>query len=836
MRIGILCAMLSAGLLSTADASEVSTAGVDSQAPASEAPAPEVPGPEALAREAEAAETVPVIPVETAIADEPTIERTPSSANRFVEEIVVTAQKREEKLQDVPIAITSFSADALEARGISDPKGLAAATPGMTYSDLNNYSIIYLRGVGTEVFVPSADTSVATYLDGIYLPFNFSLAQDFVPLQRIEVLKGPQGTLFGRNSTGGAISIVTKDIPEEFSGKLSGEATSLDEYSTKAYIGGHPVDSIGVSLAAIYSNKEQYNHVTDESVVRSLYHEVTKAANLKLRWEPTTDLSLQLNALFVNQFGGGGFINTAQDPKPLGKAVGVRALGPYEVEDNVKPTNDVTNRLYYGVFAWRPDWFDVKLLGSHQQVEASGLYDYDASKQPTVLFAPDYQFAKITTSELQLLSKPGGLVPDSLTVTAGLYYFKQSAGYDPIRLVVLDPASLGALVGNVTNPNVGTAAQAIIDGVLAPLSALGLPIPVGGASLAVSGVVDTKAYAAYSQFTWRPLESFDKTILDRSDFFGITVGGRYQDENRGRVKSTTGLVTATGVLPVLNFGEAHAINRTFSPKISLEVKPSDDQLFYFTAQRGDKSGTYNPVAIYSPPTYVKPEKLQSFELGNKGAFFDRTVKYGIAAFDTRIEDLQTLIISLQSGGTVGLSNAASARIRGFDFDTSWQMLPETLPGLVATLSGAYLHGIYGSFPNASGFDETTGLFFGPGSLTLQPGRDFSGNRITRTPKWTINTGLSYSFEAPGGPIEIAADYYYNSGYFYDTQNTVNQKAYGLTNARVSYLYEPWNLRIQVFVRNLTDTQYYYNRFPNDFSTNSYYAPPRSYGLSLSWEF
>src|SRR5690606_4763471 len=125
-----------------------------------------------------------------------------SSGNRFVDEIVVTAQKREENLQDVPISIQAFTADMLSARGIEDPKALQLATPGLQYSVVGGYSVVYLRGVGTDAFVPSADPSVATYIDGVYYAFGHGLAQALGSVERVEVLKGPQGTLFGRNSTG----------------------------------------------------------------------------------------------------------------------------------------------------------------------------------------------------------------------------------------------------------------------------------------------------------------------------------------------------------------------------------------------------------------------------------------------------------------------------------------------------------------------------------------------------------------------------------------------------------------------------------------------------------
>jgi iron complex outermembrane receptor protein len=153
------------------------------------------------------AETVPAIALAEPDPAPVPAEEAPEGRNRLTEEIVVTAQKREENILDVPISITAFSGDALDAKGIGDPKTLAQSIPGVTYGETVNFSIIYVRGVGTDAFLPDSDLSVAMYLDGIYFPFANGLSQALGAIERVEVLKGPQGTLFGRNATGGAFNI-----------------------------------------------------------------------------------------------------------------------------------------------------------------------------------------------------------------------------------------------------------------------------------------------------------------------------------------------------------------------------------------------------------------------------------------------------------------------------------------------------------------------------------------------------------------------------------------------------------------------------------------------------
>lgn len=207
----------------------------ESDTPAAEPAASEVtsvPAPEpaqAVEEQARAeTEELATIPVDVPEQTEPTADAKTPSKNRFVEEIVVTAQKREENAQDVPISVTAFSGDLLEAKGIDDPSKLSSVTPGLTYNIATGFTFIYIRGIGSDAFL-TADPSVASYIDGVYYPFSSGLSQSFGKVERVEVLKGPQGTLFGRNSTGGAISITTETPSTSFNGSIE---TAYSRFNT----------------------------------------------------------------------------------------------------------------------------------------------------------------------------------------------------------------------------------------------------------------------------------------------------------------------------------------------------------------------------------------------------------------------------------------------------------------------------------------------------------------------------------------------------------------------------------------------------------------------------
>lgn len=732
--------------------------------------------------------------------------------NRFIEEIVVTAQKREENLQDVPISVAAFSGEALEARGVDDPTALAAVTPGLTYNELVGYSLIYIRGVGSDAFEPTADQSIATYIDGIYLPFGHGLAQNFLKLERIEVLKGPQGTLFGRNATGGAINIVSKKPSDIFDLSIDAGAGSYSSREAKIFVTGPLFSSLSASLSLLYSNVDSYYKLNTESSVRSLEPDETKGVNLRLLWQPFEQLSVSLNGLITRFEGTGSIANTVENPKPLGALLGIHGVDPGTASLDYQPFLAADNDLYYGQVAWTPAWLDIKLLGSHQQVNTDLKYDFDSSEKPVVYFHASNQFSDVTTAELQFLSKPDGILPNWLQMTAGLYYYQADTGYDPVIFGLL----------SANNPLI------LPSGLLDPILALlppSLPIPSSGVALNLESTLQTEATAAYLQ-----------TTIAMADWLDLTLGGRYQREKRGTTAADVRLETSSSPLPLISFGLDSTTRSDFSPKATLGFKPNSDQLIYVTASKASKSGTYNLPAIYTPPRYVRPEVVTAFELGNKGAFFSGSLRYSIAAYLNKIKDLQTQIVSLQSGGAQNLVNADRARIRGLDLDLTWQLFPESLPGLVLTVAGSYIDGEYTSFPDGSGFNETTGIFFGQGSLTLSPPQDFAGNRAVRTPKYSYTIGPNYSQDIGNGTLELGMDYAYNSGYFFDTQNTVRQPRYSVINARIGYLYQPAGLRVTVFGKNLTDEVYYVNRFQTDFATNSLFAAPRTFGVRLSYDF
>ncbi|HKY90086.1 MAG TPA: TonB-dependent receptor [Nevskiaceae bacterium] len=788
------------------------------------------------ASEAPADETVATVPVdaaedpaETPLADDE------GGGSRLMQEIIVTAQKREENLQDVPISVQAFTADALDAKGIEEPKALQLSTPGLSYNVFAGYSLIYIRGVGTDAFIPSADASVATYIDNIYYPFGHSLASALGNIERVEVLKGPQGTLFGRNSTGGAINIVTKQPGPDFESSVTMDFESHDKRNFRAFVNIPVVDGLALSVSGLHYGEDTYYELASSSPRDELPRETSRAFSVKAGLTPIDELTATVGYTWINSRGGNSMSLPAHDVKPLGALAGVTESPDYVTSEDAPVYIDTTARVVTADVKYSAPWFDTRALYGHQDIVSPALADYDGSSQPLTTFESKGQFAKVDTGELQVLSNSDSPLSDWLTWIGGVYYIDSSAGYDPLYFS-LAPDVLPGIGQLLVNYGLPQSAAPVLD---AFTNVAGLPV-LGpyldqlvntGASLSLQGVLDTESTAGFFQ-----------TTAHLTETLALTIGGRYQVEDRKLAKSTVGLRVA-GLDEPVQFSDfnaqgnllgtnakqkAHTTN--FSPKATIDWKFVDDSMLYATFSQGFKSGTFNIISIYAPTQYIEPEKTTTYEIGYKGELLDRSLRLNAAIFQNSIEDLQVQTISLTSGGAVRFETAGKARIRGADFDILWEVLPESLPGLVFTAGGAYLKGEYTDYQDGSGFDEQTGLFF--------QGRDFTGNKLVRTPKFSGNVGLAYTLDFDNSAIEVAADTYHNSGSYYSAQNTASSResSYTLVNARISYYYEPWGTRFTVFGKNINDAEYHYVLQDLDFGTARLLAPDAFYGAKIQWEF
>jgi len=774
------------------------------------------------------AEELDVIPVASGSeeATQPTPAATKPKSRVAIEEIVVTAQKREENIQDVPISIQAFSADELDAKGITNPAKLTLVTPGLVYDSFAGFAIIYIRGVGTDAFIPSADLSVATYVDGVYFPFSFQLARAFGNVERIEVLKGPQGTLFGRNSTGGAISIVTKNPGDTFEGSVGLSYGRFNDLQTRAFVSSPLTDTLSASLGVLYSQKDDYYKTTPESGVDELPMQKDKGANLKLRWAPSDAFDAVLNGFLYAGEGTGSLVMHNVAPSPVvGGALGLPASPNDYVSDNNIATPGF-NEMHASSLTlnWRTSLVDIKSISAFQEFSANSNFDFDGTSKDVVSFGSRYgknspygeaQLGEMVTQELQFLSNEDSWGAGWLQYVGGLYYFHSDAGFDPVEFHAAgleDPLS-----GNPLSLLPPALAQSPLVTTLTDASS-GLPASGLGREFLLFGLLETDAYAGFLQAT--------ATLSER---WSLTLGGRYQDEKRRVYKSRVEAVSnpPDGPRQTLNqYPDDHLHENNFSPKVVLDFRPAEGILSYLSYSKGFKSGSFNIINLTSPPKEIRSEEVTSYELGLKSDLFDNRLRLNAAIFRNEIKDLQVQFLSLFSGGVVQFENAPKAHIDGAEVGGSFAVTDN----LVLGFAGTYLTGVYDEFSQGSGFNEETGL--------LEANQDFSGNTIARTPKLTWSLDLNYFIELPKGSMELGANYYHNDGYFFSAQNTevARQPEYSLLGAQVSYLFPDTDLRITAFGENLTNERFYLSRITNDFGTLSKLAPPATYGVRLNWNF
>lgn len=792
-----------------------------------ETPEPVVPAEVPAAQ----AELLPVVPVPAPPDSAEEAQNDDSgSRNRLVTEIVVTAQKREEDLKDVPISIAAFGAEQLDARSVLDAGDLPKITPGLTITTQVGFTSTFLRGVGSDAFI-LGDPSVVTYVDGVYFPFALGQVQDFGSVERVEVLKGPQGTLFGRNALGGAIKIETKNP------SLSAPEVSLQTiYSTfnnsrsRVYASIPLTDTFAISASGLYNLADNHVDGRHRSGRDPLPKEQSDAYRFKAFWQPSDWIDFSLNYYRLSQDAASTYaVNTR--PSPLVTQL-LAASGAPESDTNPRKgyNNEPIffinfNHTTFGQVHMTAPWFDVKLLGSDQYVENNQSYDFDGTGLPLAYFESNPGFADVQTGELQLLSN-GSPWSDYLEWIVGAFWFKSHAGFEPgfLRAGSTDLSSGSGTIGGIPIP------PALLTQLQGALGAVSFP---SGLAFNFVGLLDTKSIAYFTQAT-----------VHLTDWAAVTVGARYQDEERTVDRSSSGTRNLDGTTTLIPGQDYSAdtdpslsdTTKSFDPKLSLNFRPSvnwlgDAPLLYVNYQTATTSSTYNTINIYDAPEKVSGSEIEAYEAGFKTRLVDGLVDLNMAIFHYDIETPQVQIVSLVAGGAVRFENAGGERIRGADFDALIQLFPQlTDNGLVMTLSGAYLDTEYTSYTNGSGYDEQTSVF--------SSGNDYTGNRVVRAPKFSGTVGLLQSFQTGSGPVEIGADYYYNSGFYYLAQNTpsVEEKAYGTLGANISYLYEPWNVRVTVFGRNLLRENYNLARFRTDFGTNDTIAPLDTYGIRLNWDF
>lgn len=676
---------------------------------------------------------------------------------KVYEGIVVTATRRTEKLSEVPIAMSVFGDDNIEQTSVRELSEISGYIPNVSISGHNDFrSVITIRGVGSASRNIGFDSRVGVYVDGVYMGQSPAVNQELLDLERVEVLRGPQGMLFGKNTVAGAVSLVTKKPEDHFFGKVSANAGN---YNLREFQGMLNVPiSEKVAAKVSISKTDRDGYIDNITTGNELDTKDVLAYRAQLRITPTDQFEINL------AYDGLSADNKILVGEPLTDPYGVMvtpfAPEPRKVAFDFDPTEerDVSGAMMDLTYEFQ-NGFTLKSITGYRDTDAS--YSNATDYAPISIVYVDYsdKFQQ-TTQEFQLISPSEG----AFTYMGGLYYYKQDA--DTVRDVTLGNDFLEGFIQPVVLPALPAATLAYLGidpsapttAQLALISSLTGFGPVGS-KVTNNGTVTTESVAAYFNGSY-----------DFNDRWTLGFGLRYSVEDKdvnwlldgrnsglfaiGSTNVTPG-DTTTVPTPLVNDRR----DSFLSPAVSLSYAVTDQSNLYAKYSSGYKSGGFNldyinanELAANSGLEFGK-ETVDAYELGLKNTFMNGRFTLNLAAFYSEYNDYQVnQFVDLGEGRTsIRITNAAKVITQGLEGEFSLQATDNlSLQG-----SAGYLDATFDSFP-------------GGGTA----GADASGNDLVNAPEWSASLGGVYTRDIPSidSTLLTRLDMTYSDGYFTTADN------------------------------------------------------------------
>ena len=740
--------------------------------------------------------------------------------------ITVTARRREEDAQDVPIALSVLSADTLDKTGNFTLGQVQQLVPSLQIFSFNPRNTnINIRGLGANVALTNdgLENGVGFYLDNVYYGRPGQSQFDLVDLQQIEVLRGPQGTLFGKNTTAGAINITSRE--PSFTPEAQGEI-SLGDYGyhqLRASVSA-PIISDRVAFRLSLADTHRDGFLTN-------LHDGSKAQdydNFSIRGQllvkPTDTLSVRLIGDYAHQkqhyvlnipvtyfgtYDSGATIPNNIFARTSRAGYTLLPADPFAREGDSDSHYQAFMKSYgaSGQIDWDLGQVALTSITAYRWWDWDPANDGDSTSLPVTTKAQQANRQRQFSEEVRLGSTGSNVVD----WTVGAYYFWQTIrGY-------------GASAYGSAAPNwfVPTANPVVADAALNGFETRSYSEP------------RTKSYALFGQASW-----------NISDALSLTGGLRYTHERKtGAYRQWWVGGADLSTLSAADAAAATAIRNQFNPRASytagirddsisglatLSWKIAPDALVYGTYSRGSKSGGLNLTNIPSGAVpQVKPETVDSYELGFKSAWLDRTLTLNAAAFWTEVSDYQTAITQPNILGTFVqyISNIPKVRSRGIEGDLSYA----PTKWISLTASASYIEATYRDYRNAPQAPER--------SATLAPTQDLTGVQLGGIPKFTYSLGADVAQPIGGGGTEIYghADFSHRSSFNTSSSNSryAQVPGYGLLNARIGIRADSGLWDISVWARNLGDKQYFQALNPGAFGlVTGTIGDPRTIGVTL----
>ena len=803
-----------------------------------------------------------------------------------LEEIVVTAQRREESLQDTPIAITAFTADKLSNLGVFGVSKIADFAPNVVIQkqpSSNANMGIAIRGMGIGETQLLTDPKVGMYVDGILISKSVGGVFDIADMERIEVLRGPQGTLFGRNTTGGAVSVTT----QKPSGELRGKATaSIGNFGYLRYGGSLDLPAVGNLAAKISYNHSETdgwadNHYTgvaqqpqmpNEKVEKDLASEDNDAYRLALRWTPREDLTFDYSfdrtdnsgvatpfqILKVKDYVNTGFGHEARDYRMLTGPGGLFD----QMAQNVYPRNKrqehfmsdeeteefLKVKAHSFIAAWdvNPNLTLKYLFGSRRSSQGNGsnldggvyfardlFYGvYAGNNEPIQI--PGFHSRVVKNSvemdshELQII---GSAFDDRLHYTGGIFTYKEDvAEVNPqtYSLPIAFVAPQGAATP-ILGPLYDAAGfcPAMYGGYLC-VGSQRLPIP-GASDPGVPGVVDF----AYGQSA-RSLAVYGQTTYALTEALDLTLGIRYTEDDKKAWVYNQNMLRELPTLTPGNPVRAKGDWDNVSYLANLNYAFTDDIRAYLTYTTGYNGGGFGARAanVTDFRTPYDEEEVKAIELGLKSELLDNRLRLNVALFRNEYTDAQVAVFKAGEGGaSSAIVNAGAETIQGIEFD----IVAVPVDGLTIDFTYGYLDA---KFDEYMSYNASTGRLENIARNTTVP----------QAPKNTASLGVQYDFEPFSfGALSARVDIAYKDSFVYhpyenewnapDSRTLVNARL-SLNDIRLGCCNDSNKLRVSLWGKNLTDEEYI--NWGIDFGalgwSGATYGEPRTYGLDVVYTY
>jgi iron complex outermembrane receptor protein len=707
-----------------------------------------------------------------------------------IDELVVTARRREETLKDVPIAVSAYTQAAMERTGVRDITDLQKTTPSLTLQTArgsNSTLIAFIRGIGQQDPLWGFDPGVGLYLDDVYVARPQAAVLDVFDVERIEVLRGPQGTLYGRNTIGGAIKYVTARIGQKAELDVKGQFGSYGEHdeivSFKLPVGS----TFGISGAIAKYDHDGYG--TNLNTHADQYNKDLLAMRGSAEWTPTSDLFFRLS---LDRVQDDSNVKSGHREAPYTTTAGVTygvLPGVYDTLAGAGDKNKVVAEggSLLGQWTVNPG-LTLKSITAFRSGYTNGVIDFDETPQPFLDIPARYRDHQFT-QEVQALFGAG-----KLHGVAGIFY--------------LDATASGAFDTVLTNASPATG-YTIFDG----------------------GYVQTKSTSAYIDASY-----------DFTEQFQVSLGGRYTSDDKtgqvlrqqylGNISPAFGNAAATKLGPPNTNYTNERTFRKFTPRISASYKIDPELTAYASYGQGFKSGGFDmrgdAVAYPATVNGYAPETVSTYEIGLKGSLADRTVNFATAIFDSAYHDQQ---ITTQYANTTGgiasvVDNVGSSTLRGVEAEGSWRVVP----AFTVNATASYID---------TKFDKYLAFIPGTGLVDVSNQR-----RLQNTPKWTASLSGTYSHDfGDKGRIAITPALAFRSftQQFETATPLIDQPGYTLYDLDAVWTSADDRYQVGLHGKNLGDERVKIGgySFPGALFANSidaFYGPPRTVTVSLAAKF